>query len=291
MEQDATQFHDYISTAKTGLDIAQQSGLLRRVVSIFSSRKSGEVSDYRKKAVEALLDNAVETLAGLELTVVEASRILAPGFTLENLGKVNPTWEKHWTEGASKVGVEDKERRTWWARLLAGEIQQPGAYSLRTLAVMDTLSTKEAQLFSKLCDYVWNPSNPVLIQPSEKSTLWKPTFDEAAMLESSRLALLNASGEFTWGTTKGNTDAMTTNQLPPIVPMEFNGNLFVVSGSDGSSVRLRCGSLLLTDVGKEMYRLTTPDHQMLYCDEVVTEWRRSYNVQQVPIGPAREPEP
>ena len=198
MEQEGQQ---YLEVARTGLDAAHKSGLLKKVFSLLPSRQQVQPVDYREEALKALRENAVETYAGLNLTVGEEARILEPGFALDDLDKVNSTWQRHWTEGASKVGIDDEERRTWWARLLAGEIQQPESYSLRTLAVMDTLSTKEAKLFTKLCDYVWNPDDPLLMLPSDKSALWKPDFSQGTLLQSIGLALFNGVGDFNWGTT------------------------------------------------------------------------------------------
>ena len=211
--------------------------------------------------------------------------ILEPGFTLDHLNRVSSTWQKHWTEGASRVGIDDGERRTWWARLLAGEIQQPEAFSLRTLAVMDTLSTKEAQMFSKLCDCVWNSGQPVLILPPNESELWKPDFIEATTLESIGLAKFNSLAGFNISANEYSEDKVT--QLPLPVSMLFDKDMYLISGSADSSVRLRCGTLLFTDVGREMYRLTTPSYPSSYRDQIVGEWRKSYTVQHVPVLVAR----
>ena len=271
----------YLGVARTGLDVAHRSGLLKKM---FSWLPSGQPEhpvqpvDYREEALKALQENAVETLVGLALTVEEAAQILEPGFALDGLGKVNSTWQRHWVEGASKVGIDDEDRRTWWARLLAGEIQQPETYSLRTLAVMDTLSTKEAKLFTKLCDYVWNPRGPVLILPPDKSPLWKPDFSEGTLLQSIGLAMFNGAADFTWGTVDESTEDKIARQSPSYLPMPFGNDSYLIQVSESKPVRLRCGKLHLTDIGQEMYRLTTPNYPQAYRDEIVEEWRQSYTV-------------
>lgn len=275
---------NFLSEAKDGLTIAHKFGLLGKLSSLWPSRNPGDASDYRQQAINALRENAIETLAGIELTVSEALKILDKGFALEELGKLNPTWEKHWTKGVSNVGIEDNERRTWWARLLAGEVQQPGSYSLRTLAVMDTLSTEEAELFTKVCDYVWNPNRPLLILPSDQSPMWKPDFAQATMLENSGLAKFDPLAGFTWGTTKEDVEIPESQRPPPTMPMIFHKVGWVVSGPVGKPVTLRCGSLLLTDVGKEMYRLTTPYFRQFYYEEIGSEWRQSYSVTKLVVA-------
>ena len=276
----------YIDVAKKTLDVAEKSGLLKKIVSWFSPQQQQALSfnsvDYREQALLALQENAVETLAGLSLTVTEARRILEPDFSLDDLDKLNSTWQNHWTEGASNVGLDDEERRTWWANLLAEEIKQPETYSLRTLAVMDTLSSKEAKLFRRLCEYVWNPENPVLILPSETSELWKPDFSEETLLESASLAKFSSTGNFTWGTTdKGTNDNVG---MPSMLIMTFGQHLHIIESPQKAPVRLRCGKLFLTDVGQEIYRLTTPTHPQIYHDEIVQEWQQSYTVRKFKIS-------
>ena len=284
MDQDPQQ---YMEVASKGLDVAHKPGLLKSIISWLPPRKQEQTErsvqpvDYRKEAQIALQENAVETLAGLTLTAAEAVQILEPGFTLEDLDKVNSTWQRHWTGGASKVGIDDEERRTWWARLLAGEIQQPETYSLRTLAAMDTLSTKEAGLFTKVCAFIWNPEDPVLILPPDESAHWKPDFSEGTLLESAGLAKFNAVGNFTWGTINAAADDKVVRQSPSYLPMNFNNDAYLIEIPEGIAVTLQCGRLLLTDIGREIYRLVTPSYVQSYRDEIVKEWQKSYTAQRV----------
>ena len=278
MEQDLQQSLD---TTRAVLDVAQKTGLLGRMASrILHRRSQGEAAeprDYREEALKAALENAVETIRVQEFTVEKALQILGPDFSLDDLGRVDPTWQRHWAESTSKVSVDDDERRTWWARLLAGEIQHPGTFSLRTMAVMDTLSTKEAELFARLCDYAWNPTNPALIMPSEASTLWKPDFGEEDAMESAGLIRSSVTGHFISLTGASNG--------APRMGMVFGNNRFIITGAEGAELSLRAGDLHLTDVGKEMYKLTTPNYPVPYRDEIISECRQSYEVSgPFPIG-------
>ncbi len=127
------------------LDTEIKHAPIRRLASRIFRRKSDpspvNQTHHREEAVQAALESAVERISRQELTMEQAFQIVGRVVTFDDLEKLNSTWQGHWSEGASKVGIEDEERRTWWARLLAGEIQQPGTFSLRTMAVMDTLST------------------------------------------------------------------------------------------------------------------------------------------------------
>ena len=257
---------------KDGIGIASKTGLLGRLFSRVNRSESVEIApgpeDHRERAIQLLQENAVETLANMELTVKEALQILGPGFALEELDQVNSTWQKHWTEGVSQVGIDDGERRTWWARLLVGEIQQPGAYSLRTLSIMDTLSTTEAELFTKLCGYVWTVpmsdaptsaprSTPTIITPPDASRLWKPHVGESRLLEDAGLVHDN-----TFDYRMGNRTALA---------LSFHNEEFILLS--GAPKEIRFGRLMLTSTGAEIYKLTTPERSQIYLDEILAEWR------------------
>ena len=278
MEQDLQQS---LEATRAVLDVAQKTGLLGRMASrILHRRSQGEAAeprDYREEALKAALENAVETIRVQEFTVEKALQILGPDFSLDDLGRVDPTWQRHWAESTSKVGVDDDERRTWWARLLAGEIQHQGTFSLRTMSVMDTLSTREAELFTRLCDYVWNPTNLTLILPSEESTLWKPDFGEVDAMESA--GLIRSSGTGVVFNVSGVPNGTTRGK------MEFGNSLFLITLAEAAKLSFRMGNLYLTNVGVEMYKLTTPNYPAPYRDEIISEWRQSCDVSgPFPVG-------
>ncbi len=61
------------------------------------------------------------------------------------------TWINRFAEAAGEA--EEDEVRERWAKLLAGEIIQPGKFSLRTIEALRNLSPSEAQLFDRVCGY------------------------------------------------------------------------------------------------------------------------------------------
>ena len=240
MEQ---QMERALEMAGTALDVELKHGPIRRAISGLLRRRGKneptDLNDFREKAMEAALKNAVETIRVQELTVGQALRILGPEFTLDDLDKVDSTWEKRWSEGASRIGIDDEERRAWWARLLAGEIQQPGTFSLRTLAVMDTLSTKEAQLFTRLCDYVWthgeNDDEITLFLPTDESELWKPSLSEMTLLVNGGLVML-----VTTGTSLTSSEIRQTRSE---IRLQFNRDQYSVEIPAGKAVKLRGGNI------------------------------------------------
>lgn len=67
---------------------------------------------------------------------------------------VDPDWTADFLENCKNVSNE--EMQSIWARILAGEVAQPGSFSKRTLAFVKTLSKQEAFLFTKFCNLLWH---------------------------------------------------------------------------------------------------------------------------------------
>ena len=51
--------------------------------------------------------------------------------------------------------VSDNEMQELWSRILAGEANVPGTYSKRTVNLLSGLDKAEAELFTRLCGFVW----------------------------------------------------------------------------------------------------------------------------------------
>lgn len=67
---------------------------------------------------------------------------------------IDDDWFTRWRDSAEKINSEQLQRL--WAKALAGEIANPGSYSLRTLDFIKNISKNEATNISKLAPYVIN---------------------------------------------------------------------------------------------------------------------------------------
>jgi Protein of unknown function (DUF2806) len=55
--------------------------------------------------------------------------------------------------------VSSEEMQDIWARILAGEVKQPGSYSLRTLEFLKNMSKSEAEIFSRVAKFAYKITN------------------------------------------------------------------------------------------------------------------------------------
>lgn len=49
--------------------------------------------------------------------------------------------------------ISDEQMQSIWAKILAGEMNKPNSYSLRTIEVLKNISQQEANLFEKICSH------------------------------------------------------------------------------------------------------------------------------------------
>ena len=97
--------------------------------------------------LEGVVAAATEELAGMESVPDQKPDT---GWTTRFLG---------YAEGMPESYLQDL-----WGKVLAGEVKQPGSYSLRTLDVLSAMTQKEAEHFVAACQYtVWAPPGYLFI--------------------------------------------------------------------------------------------------------------------------------
>ena len=259
---------EILRSAGTAAQIGKESGLWDWLKRRFACTPEVE-HDYQAEMLEVLRDNALDTMGSLDLTGEQAIRILSPDFDLAELQAPDPTWQKHWLAGASKVASDDQERQEWWARLLAGELKGPGSYSLRSIAAMDVLSREEAELFTRFAPYFWdvtNGSHPALL-PREGSSLWMPRWDQMVTLQEAGLAMA-----------MGVPNRITVN---PGQCLEIRQNGKALHLSVNKAGNILETNLLLTQTGREILTLARPEEVPGYFEEVITQLQTYCTVSQI----------
>ncbi|PSV35148.1 DUF2806 domain-containing protein [Photobacterium sp. GB-210] len=111
--------------------------------------KSLERQGKTRKQVQAMQEEV-----NLTKTVLLAEQELESGKYEANDDPVDPDWFTRWRDNAEKIS--DGYLQSLWARVLAGEVSTPGTYSLRTIDLLKSLSKNEAELISKLGEFIIN---------------------------------------------------------------------------------------------------------------------------------------
>jgi hypothetical protein len=117
-------------------------------VELIKARGALELSDLQQRALERLVGEEAQKQANIESITGKAIPQLNDQASPEEMER---DWISHFFD-SSKL-ISDEAAQMVWSRLLAGEANEPGKFSKRTINVLATLDGSDAELFTKLCSF------------------------------------------------------------------------------------------------------------------------------------------
>lgn len=175
---------------------------------------------------------------------------------------LNEDWLSYYIEGASKIS--DEQVQDLWAKILAGEIITPKTFSKRTLDVLLRLSQEEAKLFEKICRYVVEIDDKLILINEEN---FNPSnyFTYLEILRLGECGLINSS---------------TTNSLNAnIAPTDKFAIVYgkdVIIGETTKQEKIHLQIFPLTVAGTELIKIILPTRKYDYLKELTKYLRNKY---------------
>lgn len=166
--------------------------------------------------------------------------------------------------------ISDSEMQSLWASLLASEANNPGSFSKRTVALVDSLDRKDAELFSKFCSCCisFNSELTALSGPSVSTILEK---NGVSFLELTHLDVL---GLINFDHIGGFNQTLSFKTEPGRDSVCFSithfGEVFIVR-IENSPVTFQTGNALLTEAGKQLYQLAGAVSNLEYRDAIIQD--------------------
>lgn len=109
--------------------------------------------ELSERAAQRLVASEVNKQKNMEDVIQRADEILQKEPKVESTPEESDQgWVEDCLDGAGKA--YNDELKDYWAKLLAGEIRNPGKYSKRITSFMKTISQKDAERIKKICPYV-----------------------------------------------------------------------------------------------------------------------------------------
>jgi hypothetical protein len=223
------------------------------------------LQDKKDRAKERVRKKEARRQANIEEITAQAAQQL-PGSVSET--PVDEDWVVQFFEHAQDVSND--KMQSLWARLLAGEVAQPGSFSLRTLSVIKMLRPADAHLFTTFCRFVWKDPNgliPLLSGPSAKIAE-DQGLTMVALLLLGQIGLIEYD-KLTGFSLKGDANSAKSGL---VVPLHYYGRPHVLRLPTGQA-EFEIGGALLSDVGRELAPIagSTPDES--YLKAIVEYWR------------------
>ena len=131
--------------------IKREMSIEKRLAKIKGDREVASFEDrvrLRNETVEA------QRLLNIENITCGAAEILQERVSDE---PVDRDWVEQFLNGCQDVSNELMQ--SLWSRILSGEVASPGSFSPRTLQVVKTLQTEDANAFTAYCEFVWGSND------------------------------------------------------------------------------------------------------------------------------------
>jgi uncharacterized repeat protein (TIGR03899 family) len=145
-----------VEAVRSGVGVLYEPTQIRRRAkaeadaAIIKAEGDIKVQEIAQRASDRVNNREMRRQRNIEAVVEGAKQHLPKSVNNE---KVDEDWIAQFFENCQDVGNE--QMQTLWAKLLAGEVASPGTYSLRALALIKTLTKKDADLFTQFCGYTW----------------------------------------------------------------------------------------------------------------------------------------
>ena len=202
----------------------------------------------------------------LETVVLNASNELNDDSEVSD-EPVDDYWATRFFDMAADISGEDMQ--IIWGKILAGEIKRPNSYSIRTLELLRSLTTREIQALKETLPLVMiRGSDYFIINDEEILKKYNINFDRLSMLIES-----NFLSPLTYVIEKIHLEC--SSDIPKQI---FNKNYVICMSCEGEEDRkFDINIYSLTSSGKELIKLLQPEGDKQYMLDVVKYLRNKVN--------------
>jgi len=216
-----------------------------------------DYNELAKRAGSRLIFQELQKQQNIESIMDIASDELATDASVSD-EPVDNDWAIRFFNSVEDVSNEEMQKL--WGKVLAGEVRQPGQFSVRTLEKLKNMTQKEAVLFAKVADFCISYGNRFQFIDMDDMLLRKYNIAFLDLLRLSDCGLLSLA-ETTF--TLQENDSYTIHNQKLIAHFLFNGS--------ASSVRLSIYSL--TDAGRELFSIINKTPNVQYFIEYLSKIR------------------
>lgn len=237
-----------------------------------------------KRVAKAEADaKKTQALADVEVTEIEQRGLIRlareQGQQQENIEQITYNALPHLSENANPESIEDdwlvhffdrsrivsdEEMQTLWSKILAGEANDPGAFSKRTVDLVASLDKTDAQMFTRLGTFVWKISDgfsPIIFDHSHKVFA-------ASDIKFFHLSHLDDIGLVDFDPVVG----FHFNRSGRFMSVSYHGREIVIDFQKVEGSQLKIGTALLTQIGKQLTPLCGANPSEGYFSFVLSEW-------------------
>ena len=205
---------------------------------------------------------------------------------------IDDDWLNHFETEARQKSTEEMQLR--FGRILAGEIRQPGSYSIKAVKLLGELDQNTAALFKRLCsacvvfgvfgipngDHVIDARVPSLGGNAGSNALSKYgfSFGQLNILNEYDLIISDYNSWY-------DCNMCVVNKAKPVLlPFQYQERYWILlpSPQQGNKSELRLSGVALSRVGRELFRIVDQDPMPEYT-EALKKYFAGQNLQMVEL--------
>ena len=241
--------------------MAEAEAKAGRIRAISEAETDIEVAELRRRAAERFIYEEMKKQSNMEDITQKAIPHLTDNAEPE---KIEDDWIVNFFEKCRITS--DDQMKDLWARILAGQGNNPGSFSRKTVNLVADLEKRDATIFANLCRFGWLLNNSfqplVLDDQHEIYNKHGINFDTLTHLES--LGLIRFDG----------LSGFRFMNLPKSITVSYGKRQTILTLPNDSGNDLSIGNILLTQAGGELTRIVVPGLSPVegFFDYVYDKW-------------------
>lgn len=217
-----------------------------------------EISELEQRALERFIHQETRKQENIEAITSEASEQLSADANVE---KLDEDWVAYFFKQCDTVS--DIEMRSLWSKLLAGEATNPGTYSKRTIDFISSIDKKDAELFTKFCQFVWVVGEPSPLIYDIQNPIYLNqgiNFNTLKHLDSIGLISFESISDYL---RKG---------FGKYAHFFYYGQPTLIEFSSDINNQIETGKALFTSIGKELVSVCGSSRNEEFYEYVISHW-------------------
>ena len=239
--------------------MAEAEAKANRIRAISEAETDIEVAELRHRAAERFIYEEMKKQSNME----DITRKAIPHLTDDaEPNNINDDWVSNFFEKCRIVS--DDQMQELWAKILAGEGNNPRSFSRKTVNLVADLEKRDAELFTNLCRFVWVVGGAVRpLVFDVQSPIYNQlgiNFDSISQLETLGLVHYIAVGNF------------NLTNLPMRVNAFYGKRPVTLNFPNSDGNQLNEGQVLLTQSGHELFRISDAKVVEGFFDYIYDRW-------------------
>ncbi|WP_421216789.1 DUF2806 domain-containing protein [Aeromonas enteropelogenes] len=217
-----------------------------------------ELTDLEQRAVLRFVEQEARKQDNIESITAQAASQLPPDAKVENLEE---DWVAHFFKQCDSVS--DQEMQSLWASLLLGEAAKPGSFSKRTIDLVSSIDKRDAELFTKFCQFVWMVGEPTpLIYETGDDIYTKEGITFSALKHLDSIGLISFES----------MSGYKRRGFAKYVHFFYFGQPTLVEFPKDENNDIALGKALLTSTGKELVAVCGAKRNQEFYEYVTNRW-------------------